>query len=221
MSETSLTILLWTAVSIGVVHTLMGPDHYLPFIAIGKARNWSLSKALFITSACGLGHVFSSVLIGTLGIALGSAVGSLEVIESVRGDIASYALIIFGLLYGVWGLWRARHGHRHKHLPGGGHLDERNSKSVTFWTLFIIFALGPCEPLIPLLIFPAVQHNWQGVLLVTLFFGTATIGTMCLIVFASLKGLAVVKTDSMEKYIHALAGAIIVASGISIKLFGL
>ena len=221
MTETSLVILIWTAVSIGFLHTVIGPDHYLPFIVISKARNWSISKTLLITVACGIGHVFSSVLIGIVGIALGSALGSLTTIEKIRGDIASYALITFGTIYALWGLWRARYGHGHKHLPGGKHVDETSAKSVTFWALFIIFVLGPCEPLIPLVMFPAVEHNWHGVIMVTLFFGLVTITTMSTIVFLSVKGLASIRTHLLEKYIHALAGSIIAISGISIKLFGL
>ena len=221
MSPTSLTILLWTAVSIGFIHTLIGPDHYLPFIVISKARNWSITRTMLITFICGLGHVFSSVIIGAIGIAIGSAVGDLKSIESARGNIASSALIAFGTLYGLWGLWRARKGHSHKHLPGGEHLNSQNARSITFWTLFIVFVLGPCEPLIPLVMYPAVSHNWHGVLMVTLAFGTVTIGTMCTIVFSAAKGLATFKTSFMEKYVHALAGGIIALSGMTIKIFGL
>ncbi|OGC94926.1 MAG: hypothetical protein A2W25_09945 [candidate division Zixibacteria bacterium RBG_16_53_22] len=234
MSETSLTILIWTAISIGFIHTLIGPDHYVPFIAIGKARRWSVSKTLAVTFSCGVGHVLSSVIIGVIGIAIGTALGDLESIESVRGDIASYALIGFGMLYGIWGLYRAKRSHRHGHghLPGGKHLDEHDSRSVTFWTLFIIFVLGPCEPLIPLLMFPALAggaagaspaaaNNWHGVALVTAAFGITTIGTMCAIVYSAIRGLSLVNTAGLERYIHALAGGIIAVSGISIRLFGL
>lgn len=221
MSETSLTILIWTAVSIGFVHTIIGPDHYLPFIVISRARNWTTPKTMLVTLSCGIGHVLSSVLIGAIGMAVGSAVGNLELIESTRGEFASYALIIFGFGYGVWGLWRARKGHGHHHLPNGEHLDQKNARSVTFWTLFIIFVLGPCEPLIPILMFPALEHNWQGVLWVTLFFGLATIGTMSVIVFSAIKGLTIIKLNAIERYAHALAGGIIAISGMAIRLFGL
>ena len=64
-------ILLVTAASIGFIHTLTGPDHYLPFIVMGKARQWTTIKTLWITFLCGLGHVGSSIVIGAIGIALG------------------------------------------------------------------------------------------------------------------------------------------------------
>lgn len=221
MTETSLIILLGSALSIGFIHTLIGPDHYLPFIVISKARNWTTTRTMIITFVCGLGHVLSSVVIGAIGIAIGAAVGRLESIESVRGDIASYSLIIFGIAYGIWGVWRGRKGRGHVHLDGGRHLDSSSARTVTFWTLFIIFVLGPCEPLIPLLMFPAVSHNWYGVFLVTLVFGTATIGTMLAIVYAAVRGMASIKTAFMERYIHALAGGIIALSGMAIRLFGI
>ena len=69
-----LTLLVIAAASIGFVHTLLGPDHYLPFIVIAKARKWSLAKTLWLTLACGIGHVGSSVLVGVIGIVLGVAV---------------------------------------------------------------------------------------------------------------------------------------------------
>ena len=98
MEETALKILLGSAFTIGLVHTLIGPDHYLPFILLARARNWRLKKTLWITFGCGVGHVLSSVVIGLAGIAAGIAVGQLEGIEGVRGELASWALIAFGLV---------------------------------------------------------------------------------------------------------------------------
>ena len=33
-----LGLLILTAASIGCIHTLLGPDHYVPFVAMGAAR---------------------------------------------------------------------------------------------------------------------------------------------------------------------------------------
>ena len=230
-----LNILIWTAISIGFIHTVIGPDHYLPFIMIGRAREWSLAKVLWITFLCGIGHVLGSVIIGVFGVLLGISVGLLENVESVRGDIASWLLIGFGIAYAVWGLrigLRASehthehlhdgedHVHSHHHLGSHAHVHG-NPKSVTPWALFIIFVLGPCEPLIPILMYPAAQGSWMDLLWVTLAFGIATIGTMTIIVFIISKGLINIKLGFLEKYTHAIAGLIIALAGLSIKFLGL
>ena len=100
-------ILVGTAAGIGFIHTLLGPDHYLPFIVLSKARQWSISKTLVITFLCGLGHVLSSVALGFIGIALGTAVFKLEAIESFRGAKAAWVLIAIGLTNYIWGKTRA------------------------------------------------------------------------------------------------------------------
>lgn len=238
-----LLILATTAASIGFLHTLLGPDHYLPFIVMAKARGWSKTRALMITALCGLGHVAGSVLLGLIGIGFGIAVGSLEAIESVRGDWAAWALIAFGLTYCVWGVKKAikdkPHEHTHNHGDGRVHshehthhthhahvhpAPERNGKSglgLTPWALFMIFVLGPCELLIPLLMYPAAQSSWMGMLGVAGIFGAATLATMTAIVALALFGLQNLSFAPLERFSHALAGGTVAASGSAIVFLGL
>ncbi len=230
-------ILLATAVSIGFVHTLMGPDHYLPFIMISKARNWSLSRTLSVTCLCGVGHVLSSILLGLVGIAFGIALHKLEFIESFRGNIAAYLLIAFGLIYFLWGIRQAylnkphshlhfhadgeMHNHEHVHNHNHAHVHTHSKKSITPWVLFLIFVFGPCEPLIPLLMYPAAQNHWFDLTIVTLAFAVVTIATMSLIVFLGLKGIHLLPTAKIERYTHAIAGFTILLCGLGIQFLGL
>ena len=71
------TVLIGAALA-GFLHTLMGPDHYLPFITISWARKWSMAKTSLITFLCGLGHVGSTIVLGLVGVSIGLAVGKLE-----------------------------------------------------------------------------------------------------------------------------------------------
>lgn len=233
-----LGILLMTAVSIGFFHTLFGPDHYIPFIAMAKARQWSTFKTIWITVACGIGHVGSSVILGFVGIAFGIAVSSLEPLESMRGNIAGWILIAFGLLYSVWGLRRAYrnrpHTHRHLHSDGTMHdhthvhaqehthiHDKTDGLSMTPWILFTIFVFGPCEPLIPVLMYPAAQGHMINVMIVSLVFSVVTIGTMLTIVLGSIAGLSFFPSGRFERYTHMLAGVSILVCGIAIQFLGL
>ncbi len=234
---TELSILLTSALSIAFFHTIIGPDHYLPFIVLSRARGWSLKKTAVITVLCGVGHVSSSIVLGFIGVAFGIAVSSLVSIESVRGEIAAWGLIAFGLLYGLWGIRKAQQGksHSHFHQHSGGlvhthyhshgandhvHLHGKET-SLTPWVLFVIFVLGPCEPLIPLLMYPAAQGNWHSVVLVSLSFGLVTIVTMVGLVLLVALGLFRLNTSWMERYVHALAGFVIATSGLAIKFLGL
>ena len=112
-----LHVLLVTAISLGFIHTLLGPDHYLPFIVLSKARKWSLSKTLWITFFGGVGHIAGSVVLGITGVALGISVSKLEMIEASRGNLVAWMLIVFGLSYTIFGVVKyMRNGH-HTHLP--------------------------------------------------------------------------------------------------------
>lgn len=209
-----LSLLLISAASIGFLHTVFGPDHYLPFIAIGKARRWSITKVMGVTLIAGIAHVSSSVVLGLIGVACGIAVTKLEFFESVRGSIAAWMLIAFGLVYFVWGVRRAIKGHHHHHhMPG--------NKDVTPWVLFTIFIFGPCEPLIPLIMYPAAKHSMGGVILVAATFGLVTITTMLGIVLISIYGTNLIKLHRVERYAHALAGSIILSCGLAIQFLGL
>ena len=127
MDDTTLTALLSLAAFTGVIHTLMGPDHYVPFVAMARARDWSLSRTLAITLACGVGHVLGSLLLGAIGIALGAAVGGLNAFESVRSQIAAWLMLGFGIAYTAWGVRQAIRNKPHSHLHVHGDGPSKNA----------------------------------------------------------------------------------------------
>ena len=233
-------VLLATAASIGVVHTLLGPDHYLPFVALARSRAWSLRRTVAVTTMCGVGHVIGSIALGFVGLGLGWAVSGLVDVEAVRGIFAGWLLLAFGLAYTAWGVRRALrgrpHAHVHAHADGTLHLHphhhreaehghphdrpERGLRAVLGpWTLFVIFVLGPCEPLIPLLMYPAAGGSWLDVAAVAGVFAVATIGTMLTVVVAGALGLARLRLGpGSERWSHAFAGAALAACGLAVTL---
>jgi len=231
-----ISILTFTAASLGFIHTILGPDHYIPFIVMAKARDWSIKKTTLVTTACGVGHVLGSIIIGFIGIGFGIAIDKLEVIESVRGEIAGWLLIGFGLVYMIWGLRQAYkknpHTHIHLHSNGTMHTHEHihhmehahphnvEKKSLTPWILFTIFVLGPCEVLIPILMYPAATRNTYALVLATSVFGVITIITMLTIVLTSVYGIKLLLFKKLENYMHIIAGALILLCGMAIKLLG-
>jgi len=98
--------------------------------------------------------------------------------------------------------------------------DEKKN-NITPWILFTIFVLGPCEPLIPILMYPAAQSSIAGLIFITAIFAVTTISTMMIIVYLASLGLKMVFFNKMEKYTRALAGGIILLSGVAINFLGL
>jgi nickel/cobalt transporter (NicO) family protein len=277
MNDGNLITLCGAAASIGFLHTLLGPDHYVPFVAMSRVGRWSLSRTLVITTLCGLGHVLGSVLLGLIGIALGVGVFKLENIESFRGDLAGWLLLAFGVVYFAWGVRRAIRNRPHTHLhvhgdgtvhvhehvhqgdhlhaheagaesdveqilrssessapaalathgggptaPGGGssRLGASEAGTMTPWILFTIFLFGPCEPLIPVLMYPAATGSYWGIVLVAAIFSAATIATMLTVVAVGYLGLGRLPFAAFHRYSHALGGFVLILCGAAVK-FGL
>jgi nickel/cobalt transporter (NicO) family protein len=231
-------IFIVTAASLGFIHTILGPDHYLPFIAIAKAKMWNIKKTIFITVLCGIGHIAGSLVLGLIGVFSGITLKKLEIIESYRGNIAAWLLILFGLIYIVYGIRRIYRNkphkhlhfhndgmiHEHEHIHRNGHIHihaEKEEKKITPWVLFIIFVFGPCEVLIPLLMYPASEGNYPLMFLTAFLFGITTILTMVGVVTVSLIGFKFIKVEKMQRYSHALAGALILICGLAVKFLGL
>lgn len=206
----SLFVLLVSTVTIGVVHAL-APDHWVPFVSIGRAQKWSKTKLAWVTFVSGIGHVGSSILIGSIGLILGFSLTHLSSIESHRGQVAGLLLIGFGLAYAVWGL---KHVHHHYHPK----IDPK--RSVTLWTLVAIFVLGPCEPLIPLM-FVGAAHGWLAVALVSVLFSIVTLLMMVGQALLGYVGLSLTRFAKIEHYSHAAAGLIIAVTGFMVLFLGI
>lgn len=235
-------MLALAALGVGIVHTLLGPDHYLPFIALARSRGWTLRHTLAVTLVCGVGHVAGSILLGVLGLALGWRLADIAWWEMARGALAGWMLVGFGLAYLAWGLRQALrrrpHSHLHVHADGTAHSHEHSHLAehahphevavrgstrgalagTTAWALFVIFILGPCEPLIPLLLYPAAGGNAASVALVVVLFSLSTLGTMSIVVLLATRGLARVRSGPWERWGHAAAGLVVVACGLAIQL---
>lgn len=273
--------LLGTAALIGFLHTLLGPDHYLPFVAMARSGRWTTRKTLIVTVLCGVAHVASSVLLGAVGIAGGVVLLRLEDLESHRAELAGWLLLGFGVAYLVWGILHAfrrlPHTHLHAHVDGTVHLHEhahegehlhahalvplpsgeapivasrvapgvdassgpaatvsnannpgtnaafrtdrgQTAGGMTPWVLFTIFLFGPCEPLIPMLMYPASQANAGLVILVAAVFGLVTVGTMTIAVMGLLRGVSRVSLGPFQRFGHALAGLAVTGCGLAVKI---
>ena len=172
---------------------------------------------------CGIGHILSSVIIGFLGIFFGIELVKLVNLEESRGLLSGWMLLFFGLIYFVWGLRKLRIHKNKKNLPGDYRYVNPRKRffNITPWALFIVFVLGPCEALIPLFMYPAMEADMMLVFQVALVFGVVTLLTMLFSVFLLLKGLNMFRFNSFERYSHVIAGASIILCASTINFLGL
>jgi sulfite exporter TauE/SafE len=227
-----MTALILSAITISFLHTVSGPDHYLPFIVLSRSRKWSLYKTVGLTVVCGLGHILSSVVIGLIGVALGWQLAKLTWFQDMRGDISSWALLLFGLIYLIWGIWKAYSNRPHKHfdvqddnlyvyehrhgIPG----HPQQLVKVTPLVLLAIFVMGPSEPLVPLLFYSGASKSVLEIGIVIAVFALSTVLTMLTMVLLGLYGFSIFQTSSLERYMHAICGAVVTICGAGMLFFG-
>ncbi len=196
-----------------VLHTMAGPDHYLPFVMIAKAQKYSWRKATLLTLICGIGHIASALVIALVFNAGISYIASdLQTkVEDVQSSMAAYALIGFGVAYLAWAL---RHRFLKRNQQTMQDYSPATKTGITPWILFIIFVLGSCEALWPVLL--AAQVLGTGAMIsATVVFSLATIATMLVMVTALVFGLNKFRLNFVEKYAHELAGTMIMACGVA------
>lgn len=205
-----MNILLFSTVTVGILHAF-APDHWLPFVMLGRAQQWSRWKLTSITILAGIGHVGSSLIIGAVGVLLGVAADKVNLFETNRSNVASLLLIGFGLAYMVWGIknWGRKHTHQ-----------LETAKIVSYWTLFALVIFGPCEPLIPL-IFAGYAYGWLTVIGVFVVFGLSTIIMMLAQVHLATVGVSMLRWHWFEHASDVIAGSVIVLTGVVIRVMGI
>lgn len=193
----ALSTLIATAAAVGVGHTLAGPDHYLPLVAVARSSGFGARRALLFTAFAGLLHCAASALIVAAALALATPAAELVGLQDLRGNVAGWAMLGGGLLLAL-AAWR-----RARTLPA--------ARPV----LLALFALGPCEWLLPNAL-AANVHGLGGVAAVTAVFTLATVLTMLGCVAVGLRLLPQWRRDGVFARVlpgltTAACGALVIA----------
>jgi len=205
------------AAAVALIHTVLGPDHYLPFVMIARARGWTVRRTALVTVLSGLAHVSASIVLAGVALTLGVALAGLGRLESTFGGFGAWTLVALGLTYGVWGVRRAVRGSR-----GDGVDPSRAAGSTTaVWVSMAVLVLGPCEPLIPLFVLPVSRGHWELALVTTSVFTVVTVGTMVAMTVLGAASLRRVTSAPLERWVHAMAGGTIAVTGLAVAILGL
>jgi len=87
--------------------------------------------------------------------------------------------------------------------------------------LFLIFAFGPCEPLIAFSFPVGLSRDWEQLVWISVVFSAVTLVTMLVVVWLAHKGLARIRLPFLERHVHFLAGLAILAAGAGMMWLGL
>ena len=197
--------MLWTlvsvAISVGILHTLKGPDHYLPLISLAKTRAWSLRHAMILTCLCGLLHCGMAFVL----LCIASPIW----IESMFGNLAACGMIATGISLTIAAI-------RARTRP---ETTVRTRDRSFSWALYLIFALGPCEWLLPAGAAAWNEHGFAGALITSISFALATIATMVTLVAVGMTGLA--RLSGVPSFQMRVAAGLIVSGCGVMMLAGL
>ena len=205
--------LLLSTTSVAFLHAL-APDHWLPFAMLAKSSSFRVKKLVGMATLAGIGHVASSLLIGSVGLMLGFSLSKLQTTEVARAHITLWLLIGFGVAYALWGLKHAMHPHPHLELKQALQLYAIRR----MWTLFAIVVFGPCEPLIPLM-FLAYPSGVLAIVQVSVVFSLVTVAMIVIQSCLAFFGIGSVRFSVIQRYAHALSGLVIALTGIIVLVF--
>lgn len=231
MNSTVLPTIAATGFTVAFLHAAI-PTHWLPFVLVGQARNWSRTKTMTVTLCAGLGHVLLTSLLGLVVAWMGFVLD--ERLAGVFPWIASGILMVIAAYY-FWRQWRGL-GICHHSLPGGhhqpsehcGHEDEVEhshwhheleesplvSDKKGDWAaasgLFVMLTFSPCEGFLPVYL-SGVQFGWHGFIVLSVILAVAALAAMSLLTWLALIGFDRFKIKAFERYEAGMLGVLFAA----------
>jgi ABC-type nickel/cobalt efflux system permease component RcnA len=113
LTQAGLWTLLVATFTLAATHTV-SPDHWFPFVMVGRANKWKTAWVLMLALLAGAGHVGTSVAIGLVGVF--AEKGTSKEVAEVFEKATPLLLIVFGFGYAAYALYKQRVGARgHTH----------------------------------------------------------------------------------------------------------
>jgi hypothetical protein len=199
--------LLIGAIAISVLHAAL-PNHWLPFVLVGRAQKWEDKKILRISFFAGTGHVVMTGIFGLIAALVGGLI--LSSLDLLLLPVTSGILIVIGSIYVVLGYRTKIEG------AEGHHHDIPDNATST--SLVLMLTLSPCEAMIPIF-FAASPYGLESLLLLVVVVSLATIGAILLLVYLTMKGYERIHSHWLEKNDRIVVGAALILLGILVSVF--
>jgi FlaA1/EpsC-like NDP-sugar epimerase len=107
----------------------------------------------------------------------------------------------------------------YEHRHGNGIYPQQRVK-VTPLILLAIFVMGQSEPLVTLLFYSGLNRSALEIGVIITVFAIFTALTMLAMVLMSLYGFSFFKTNKLERYMHAISGAVVTICGTGMVFLG-
>ncbi|MGR3311499.1 MAG: hypothetical protein ACUZ77_12100 [Candidatus Brocadiales bacterium] len=195
---------------IALLHAAM-PNHWVPFVLVGKAQNWSITRMLTITGIASLGHSIITCAIGFIVALMGYQIT--RHLERHIGYLTGIILIILGIIYVALSRWRRVRPHTHK-----GHTAHHLSDKVAVTSLFTMLCFSPCEAALPIFL-AASAMSWGILLTMAIILTISTLFGMLVLTALTYRGIRRLKFERIERYEKELVGGILAFIGIMIIIF--
>ena len=116
--------LLAAAAGVGFGHAIL-PDHWVPLAVLGRTRRYPLSRIARLSGLAGIAHVFVSIVLGAVIIAIGLQFRS--TVQHAEDTIIGCILIATGIGFLVLELTGRGHHHEHDHGDDHDHSDHHQN----------------------------------------------------------------------------------------------
>ena len=230
MIDSSTAPLLATAAATAVLHTAI-PDHWLPFVLIGRARDWSAARTARITLLAGVLHLSVSFALALLALGLGRA--SVAALGKTMEHATGPLLLLFGVIYAAWS-WR-KGGHFHPggsllHRGGGscdGHEGDANEEHLHYHAdetlirdkgrfsavgLALLVGLNPCVLIVPVAL-SAAPLGGTAVLAVFVAYGASALVLMVGLAALGATLTKRIRIPAVARHMEMISGLLIAALG--------
>ncbi|EKY30331.1 hypothetical protein HMPREF0185_00539 [Brevundimonas diminuta 470-4] len=186
------------------------PTHWLPFVLVGRAQRWSVSRVITTVVTAGLAHIASTALVGSLIVAAGLALN--RWVDGLLPHLSAGLLFLFGAFY------LAKASLKRTATAGGPAMDAGEgagpavSDRAAFLGLVLMMAVTPGEVLLPIYLSSATEGFWALGLL-TLVFTAGTVLGMTLLAALATAGYSILRLERWARYEGAILGGALILIG--------
>jgi hypothetical protein len=186
------------------------PTHWLPFVLVGRAQGWTMTRTLGAVGAAGIAHIISTAVVGALIVAAGLALD--QWVAGLLPHLSAALLLLFGAFYLVRAAVR-------RPVGANGATMELAEPTVThaaaFWGLVVMLAVSPGEVLLPIYMSSA-QEGPMVLILLTLVFLAGTLLGMGVFTALARAGASLLRLERWARYEGAILGLALIGLGLLI-----